>query len=317
MNPDLLYNPAYKMILLADEVEKIKLRQGKVDDTASVFMDNILINENTLCVGPYSSNYDQPTRKVLLDNGCVSIGLDSSSGARTTEAVAIGTNASSIAPQSISLGTASSVEEVAEHSIAVGYGASVTNTNSIAIGPNASANATYSVSIGTASSVGNDCANSVAVGLDAGANNTNSIAIGNNAKANAENSIAIGTNSATGSITMSEKGSIAIGHNAVALEEAIAIGKNTHAGNYMIRIGTSQTLIRLGELIIELDTTEHIVKILGVSGGEDTEDGPAVIEPWSYTNEIHIGQNKIKFTADAVIFTNGSNGNAGAVALTN
>jgi hypothetical protein len=206
MNPDLLLNPAYRTILLSDEVEKIKLRQGRVDDTIN---SKLQIGDHSLLVG----SQDTEHARILLEGGSVSMGLNSS--------------------------------------------------------------------------------------------------------AEAANSIAIGFNSEVVGDEESKVGGIAIGHNARANgKEAIAIGKNTQVHNSRIAIGRSQVSIKLGVLVIQINTQNGSVELDLMSTVTDTEDGPDPNESIVGVRSLKLGDNMITFDEenDQVVFT-AHNGKHGAIKL--
>jgi hypothetical protein len=117
MNPDLLYNSAYKTILLSDEVERIRLRQSKVDDTINT---KLQIGDNSLLVGPEAIEHP----RVLLEAGKVAIGINTL--AEADNSIAIGHNAGVIGGESTKKG-----------GIAIGHNAIADGKEAIAIGKNA------------------------------------------------------------------------------------------------------------------------------------------------------------------------------------
>jgi hypothetical protein len=116
MNPELLYNPAYKTIILSDEVEIIRLRQSKVDETIN---NKLQVEEHSLLVG---SREPEGTR-ILLSGGSVAVGLNTQAEAENS--IAIGYNAEVIGDESIKKG-----------GIAIGHNARADGKEAIAIGKN-------------------------------------------------------------------------------------------------------------------------------------------------------------------------------------
>jgi hypothetical protein len=191
-------------------------------------------------------------------------------------------------------------------SITIGEGAEANYENTIAIGVGASNTALELIpNNGSLSNVGHGN-NSIAIGVGASTTSADSVAIGPNAHAT-QNSVAIGVNAdADGNLDVGE-GNIAIGSNT----SAIGHGGNDGYGG-VIRIGNTQNFVQLGRLHLNyylplFERHKYEVEFAGLTTvGRSSVDGfyTGVIDTALKPIELlTFGEYQIEFVDDEIVFS--------------
>ncbi|MBE0465140.1 MAG: ESPR-type extended signal peptide-containing protein [Halomonadaceae bacterium] len=220
-------------------------------DSSAEGVDSVAIGPNTITEGESSFAAGNDAVTTVDGVGAIALGQEATAGSADpggggAGAIAVGRNSAASADSAVALG--GDALATAGNAMALGSGAQASGVNGIALGQGAVAAARNNISIGeeagfgTVGAVGNDQLNNIAIGAKSGQNvvGQRNIAMGSQAGNETEgnDNIAFGENAGS---NLASDSSISIGRNANSnggqLDRSIAIGEEAGAGTDSIAVG--------------------------------------------------------------------------------
>ena len=209
----------------------------------------VAAGKGAVAIGAWGDAGDPLGNKATQTDAAYSvvIGAAAQANQHSDSAVVIGNQASA---------AGASAGSTAKDSVAIGYRSAVTTASNIALGSNAKADGNsqataigyqsnakgyQSIAFGSGASAAQTAGGSVALGRETKTTAGNAVAIGNKSEANVGDSVALGSGAATLSsgVGPAPSGSVAIGRGAQTTDRGYALGINARATNESIAIGTN------------------------------------------------------------------------------
>lgn len=209
----------------------------------------VAAGKGAVAIGAWGDASDPLGNKATQTDAAYSvvIGAAAQANQHSDSAVVIGNQASA---------AGASAASTAKDSVAIGYRSAVTTASNIALGSNAKADGNsqataigymsnakgyQSIAFGSGASAAQTAGGSVALGRETKTTAGNAVAIGNKSEANVGDSVALGSGAATLSsgVGSAPSGSVAIGRGAQTTDRGYALGINARATNESIAIGTN------------------------------------------------------------------------------